>query len=69
MSIFTPLFLTELVVVGIAFAVLYNLVSVFIPESNPNHYILAPFLAGIIGHFAFEVTGVNQYYADYKAKK
>lgn len=69
MSIFTPLFLTELIVVGIAFAMLYNLVAFFIPETNPYHYILAPFIAGVVGHFAFEITGVNQYYADYKAKE
>ena len=63
-------FAAELLAVGIAFAVLYAFVSKFIvPESNPNHWWLAPFLAGVLGHIAFEVTGMNAYYARYKVRE
>lgn len=63
-------FVVELIAVGIAFAVLYASVSKFVvPESNPQHWWLAPFLAGVLGHILFEITGVNAYYARYKVKE
>lgn len=62
-------FALEIVVVGVAFAILYNLVSLAIPEgSGAAHKLAAPFLAGALGHILFEVIGANQYYADYKVK-
>ena len=62
-------FALEVVVVGLAFLVLYTLVSLVIPESSgTTHKIAAPFVAGALGHILFELVGANQFYADYKAK-
>lgn len=67
-----PRFLVELVFVGIAFALLANLVSLFIPidPTQPwKHAWLMPFIAGALGHLIFEVLGLNNYYAEYKVKE
>lgn len=64
----------ESVVVGLIFAVLYAVVvaaqNQFTKEDVPMAQgVVASFIAGVLGHWTFELTGLNEGYCQYAGKQ
>lgn len=55
----------EVLVVGIVFAALFYLMEMMDPQRKYSSTTKA-FAAAAVGHLAFELAGVNAYYARYK---
>ena len=61
--------LQESLVVGLIFAVLFYVVSLLITVQDTGKAVLVAGLAGVLGHWAFELLGLNELFCDYATYK
>lgn len=57
--------LQESLAVGLIFAVLFYVVAMLIPVQDTGKAALVAGLAGVAGHWFFEVFGLNEWFCDH----
>jgi len=57
--------LQESLAVGLIFAVLFYAITLLIPVQDTGKAMLVAGLAGVVGHWSFELLGLNEWFCNY----